>query len=657
MGTATLPRPADDRTHLRLAFLAALLASVFVILLARLWFIQIVAGDRYAALAERGRVRTVSLEAPRGRIFDRRGRVLVDNRQVHVVGVRLEEMGDRRAAVLAELGQLLGLDEEQLGERLADADSDPLRPVPVAFDVPERIALYLWEHQSTRFPGVYAELLPRRGYPHGRLAAHVLGYSGQITAEQLAQPAYRGYEAGTQVGMAGVERSYERLLDGTPGRRRLEIDAAGDVVRQLSERLPVPGGDLRLTIDLDMQSAAERALAAGVERARGLRDPEGRNGGRYAAPAGAVVVLDPRDGAVRAAASLPTYAPEAFVGGIDADSYGALIDPAHHAPLLNRTVQAAYPPGSVFKIVSAAAALRHGFASPDTTIPCPGQWRWGDQVFRNWTSADLGAKTLSAALAQSCDTVFYALAQQMWQAETDTGRPGEFIGEEATRFGYGARLGVDLPDERDGLVPGRAWRRRVWEQQHDSDCRQAREARDAARRRLLEELCSPEGAQWRGGDAVNLAIGQGDLLATPLQVATSMVAIANGGTVWQPHVGAGTDRGGRKATIAPRELGRLALPGPALQAIRGGLMGVTTADGTAAGAFRGTAIGVAGKTGTAESGPDQPFAWFAGYGPTQHARYVVVAMVEQGGSGSSTAAPIARDIFDALTAIEQQADP
>jgi penicillin-binding protein 2 len=637
--TATLPNVTDESTRLRLTFLAALLVTVFAILVVRLWYIQIVTGERYAALAERNRVRTVALEAPRGRVLDRAGRVLVDNRQVHVLGVRTDEMGDRREAVLSDLARLLGIAEADLHDRIAQAPEDPVRPVPVAFDVPERIALFVWEHQSTRFPGVYAELLARRTYPHGQLAAHVLGYAGQVTEELLAQPAYADVDPGAQVGLAGVERSYDRVLGGAPGRRVFEIDATGDVVRQLSERLPTPGADLQLTIDLDAQRLAERALAEGIAQARKQTDREDRGSGRFAAPAGAAVVLDPRDGALRAVASYPTFTPEAFVGGIDADSYAALIDPASNAPLINRGVQSAYPPGSVFKIVTAAAALRHRFATPETTFPCPGAWRWNGSgpPFRNWTPADLGDMTLSESLAQSCDTVYYELAKRMWEAEERSGSTREYVGQEARRFGFGAASGVDLPGERDGMVPGR------------------RALRESASDPVGGDLTEASG-QWRGGDAVNVAVGQGTLLTSPLQVAVSMAAVANAGAVPAPHVGATVhDPDGSSRAVRVREPTAVDLDPDALDTIRLGLEGVTAPGGTAGDAFAGAAMPVAGKTGTAEAGSDQPFAWFAGYGPTNSARHVVVVMVEQGGSGSTTAAPIAREIFDDLAALDDGA--
>lgn len=651
MRTTTLPR-TDERTRLRLAFIAAVLASLLVLLLARLWYVQIAAGDRYAAIAARGRVRELSLEAQRGRILDRHGRVLVDNRQVHVIGVRVDQMGDDRDVVIADLARLLGMSQQRIVDRIEEAGADPLRPTPVAFDVPERIALYVWEHQSTRFPGVYAELVPRRSYPHDRLAAHVLGYVGEVTAEQLEQYEYRDHAPGAQVGMAGVERSHDAALRGSPGLRRLEIDASGDVVRQLSERLPVPGADLQLTVDRDAQRLVEDALGRGLRRARRLDDPEDRGDGTFAAPAGAAVVLDPADGAVLAMSSLPTFAPDDFVGGITASRYAALLDPGRHSPLLNRAVQSVYPPGSVFKVVSTAAALRHRFATADSTLPCRGVWRWGDQQFRNWTTRDGGQMTLVQALARSCDTVFYELARQMWTDEERRGGGREYLTAEAGRFGYGAALDVDLPGERNGVVPGRTWRRRYWRDNHDSYCERANRASDDGTRALLTELCGPEGAQWRGGDAVNLSIGQGDLLATPLQVAASVAAVANGGTVWRPHVAAAVHHSRNRTDVtAARRVGRVGLDPDALGLLRRGLEAVTGPGGTAADAFAGAALPVAGKSGTAES-PTQPFAWFAGYAPADAPRYVVVALVEEGGSGSRIAAPIVRSIVDGLAALE-----
>jgi penicillin-binding protein 2 len=651
----TTPPATDERTRLRLTLLTGVLLSVFVVLVARLWFVQIVGGERYEALAERNRVRSATLEAPRGRVLDRAGRVLVDNRQVHTIGVRTDEMGDRRDEVLAELARLLGTDVADIRERSARAAADAVRPVTIAFDVPERIALFVWEHQATRFPGVYAELVPRRSYPHGRTAAHVVGYSGEITREQLDSGAYPGVDAGAQVGMAGIERSYDHALRGTPGTRELEIDAAGDVVRQTSERLPVRGADVHLTIDLEIQRGAEHALAAGIARARRQEDPEDRGSGRFAAPAGVAVVLDTADGAVRAMASYPAFDPAAFVGGIDAGSYAALLDPAAHSPLVNRAVQSTYPPGSVFKVVSAAAALRHGFVTPATEIDCPGAWRWNGAgvPFRNWTSEDLGPMTVGESLAQSCDTFYYELAKRMWETEERRGSSTELIGAEARRFGFGAPSGVDLPGERAGVIPGRRWRRRYWEEHRDSSCAQAQRATDAGTRQLLAELCSPAGARWRGGDAVNLSIGQGDMLASPLQVAVSMAAIATDGEVRAPHI-VGAVRGGGDASRGgpARAATALDLDARAMAAIRDGLEGVTAPGGTADSAFAGAAMPVAGKTGTAEAGAQQPFAWFAGYGPAADPRHVVVVMVEQGGSGSTTAAPIAREIFDGLAAMD-----
>lgn len=648
-------RPTNQGTRRRLTFFAALLVSALVVLLARLWFVQVAAGERYASLAESGRVRDLTLEAPRGRILDRHGRVLVENRPVHVVGVRTDEMGGRRAEVLADLETLLGLRTGELRDRIAAADDDTVQTAPIAFDVPERVALYVWEHQSTRFPGVYADRVLRRSYPRDRVASHTVGYTGEVTSEQLDTSEYRDVPAGAQVGLAGVERTYDAVLRGRAGSRSLEIDARGAVIRQVGERLPTPGADLALTLDLDIQRLVESELAAGLRRAGGRRDREGRGDGTFAAPAGAAVVLDPTDGAVRAMASLPTFEPGDFVGGISQDRYAELIAPGAHAPLLNRAIQATYPPGSVFKIVSTAAALRHGFATPTSTLPCPGSWRWSGsgQRFRNWIPADQGAMTLTTALIRSCDTVFYELAERMWTAEERRGGTAGYMTAEARRFGYGAALGIDLPGERAGIVPDRAWRKSYWQDHRESYCAGARRATDRGARALLTELCGPDGARWRGGDAVNLSIGQGDLLASPLQVATSLSVVANGGTIWRPRVAAAVHHvNGEIDDIPARAVARSPLDAEALAVLRDGLEGVTAPGGTAANALSGAALPVAGKSGTAESST-QPFAWFAGYAPAAAPRYVVAVVLEEGGGGSGAAGPIVRGIVDGLAELER----
>ncbi len=656
----TTRKPASpdetESTRLRLTFLTLLVVSLFVLLFSRLWFLQIMAGERFAELAEGNAVRTVSIEAPRGNILDRDGRVLVTNKYVYVVSVQVSEMGPRKDRVLSNLAELLDTTKAELEQAIATSTVSPVRPKPVATNVPEELVFYLWENQSTKYPGVYAELLPRRQYPHGQLAAHVLGYLGEISAEELATERYADYRQGDQVGWSGVEKSHEEQLRGVEGARNYEVNASGEVLRQIDEILPTPGNDLRLTIDLELQRMAEKALLNGLQRARATADSEARSkSGNFEAPAGAVVLLDPDNGAVRAMASWPSFAPERFVGGVSQRYYQSLLNERNDFPLLNRAIQSSYPPGSVFKIVTAAAALRNGFMGLEEELPCPGSWDWNGTVYNNWNPGDSGFMDIRASLVNSCDTVYYELARRMWTKEQETGAKVEYLPAEARRWGFGSELGIDLPSEVSGVVPGRAWRREYWQNAREGYCAQAKVSTDAYAKQLYTELCSPEGAKWRGGDEVNLSIGQGDMQTTPLQIVSAFGAVANGGTIYRPRVASATiSQDGLARRFEPGVVSRIGLADERLAAIREGLIGVTASGGTAGGVFGDFAVPVAGKTGTAEMKPKQPFAWFSAFAPVEDPEYVAVAVVEEGGGGSQTAAPIVKELFSGIFGVDAE---
>ena len=655
---STPPADEAESTRVRLTFLALLVVTLFVLLFARLWFLQVMAGSEFAGLAEGNAVRTVSLEAPRGRILDRNGEAIVENRYAFVVGVQpseLPEEEDEAQAVLADLADLLGESVEDLEHSISSSRSSPLRPRPVAVDVPEDTVLYIWENQSTRYPGVYAELLPQREYPHGDVAAHTVGYLGEISAEELESERYEHYQPGDVIGWAGVERTYEDTLRGEEGLRRLEVNPRGDVLRQLDEVLPTPGADLRLTLDLDVQQATEEALREGIEEARRTPDERGI-APTLEAPGGGVVVIDADTGEVHALASYPTFHPEEFVGGVSQDYYSGLLDSENDFPLINRAIQSSYPPGSVYKIVTAYAALEEGFISPDATLPCPARWEWNEQVFTNWSNFDSGEITMAQSLVESCNTVYYELARRIWNAEESGDGDEEILTAAGEKWGFGATQGIDLPSERAGVVPGRTWKRQFWESARDGYCAQAAAAADGSyEQRLYEELCSEQGARWRGGDAVNMSTGQGDVQTTPLQVANSFAAVANGGTLHTPRVGLEAER--RDGTVDEIDgplLGELGVSDSTLSVLRNGLEGVTSR-GTAESVFSDFPTTIAGKTGTAEFGKSrQPFAWFGGYNVAEHddRRFAVVALVEEGGGGSQTAAPIVRRVFEELLGYE-----
>jgi penicillin-binding protein 2 len=663
------PPASPDQTEsmrLRLAVLRLLVVSLLVVLVARLWFLQVMAGERYAMAAEGNAVRTLRVEAPRGRLLDRDGEPIVRNRYAQVVSVQPGEIPpQRKQAVLSDLANLLGIPITELSKRIEESRVSPFRPRPVAIDVPTDIVFYIHENASTRFPGVYADRLPLREYPYGTLAAHVIGHLGEISADQLSDPRFKDYRSGDVIGWAGVEHTYESVLRGVEGRRRLLVNAAGKVLGNFRESPPRPGGDLRLTIDLKSQQQVEKALARGIAVAQHQYDKEegsGR-GGLFKAPAGAAVVLDPRSGEIVAMASFPTYSPAEFVGGVSQQYWNWLQDKNNAFPLINRAIQASYPPGSVFKVVSAAAALQGGYLSQSGQLSCPASYEWNGTVYRNWRKRDSGSMDLATALEQSCDTVFYQLARSMWQDEqaTPKGQPTlERLAAQARGWGLGKVTGVDLPGERPGVVPGREWKREFWQRARSGYCVQAqRPDLSGYARRLYTDLCSPRGAVWHGGDEVNMAIGQGDVQTTPLQIADLFAGLANHGTVMRPHVVREIIRGdGVREPVKPTLLTPLPVSAADLSYIESGLIRVTGPGGTAGGVFGGFGVPIAGKTGTAELGKSkQPFAWFAGYNtqPVGGAQYVVVAMVEEGGGGSQTAAPIVRRIFEDLFGLPETA--
>jgi penicillin-binding protein 2 len=613
----------QERSRFRVATLGLVILSLFSALVARLWFLQVLAGDEYKTAAQGQAVRLVPIEPSRGRILDRHGETLVRNRPSLVVSVRKDEVVDPDAT-LDRLSALLEMPREEIQKRLDDKRIPPYTAVPIKEDVPEESIVYLMEHRDL-FPGVIGEMRPVRVYPHGALAAHILGYTGEITQEQLGREHYKGYKAGASVGRNGIEYAYERALHGVPGAVKLQVDASGAVRgAPLGRQEPVTGYDVVTTLDARVQQVVEDSLTKGIERARTIFHQE--SGKNYLAPAGGAVVIDPNNGEIIASASFPTFNPEAFVGGISQGEFDALADnPA--IPLLDRVTQAAFPPGSTFKVVTAGAAMQEGIANAVDRYDCPPSYRFADTTFRNWRARHSGRITLSQAVIESCDTVFYDFAAKFWQRFRKDGV--EVLQDYARKFGFGAKTGIEVPFEKAGRVADEEWL-------HEMNARYPK----AFPYKI-----------WLPGYTINMSIGQGDLLVTPLQLATAYGAIANGGTLWQPHVGMRIQEGSRVVTVPSKETGRLPLGPEALGVIRRGLEGVVTPGGTAAGAFAGFPLDrfpIAAKTGTAEINPKQPFAWFAAYGPAPNPQYVVVVMVEEGGHGGEVAAPIARRIFDGL---------
>ncbi len=667
-----------DRSGSRLFVLRVLVVAVLATLLGRLWFLQVHDGEAYAVAADSNRTRPVVTTAPRGEVLDASGRPLISNRTAMVVAVNrslLRREPDGGDAVLARLSAVVGLPPDELrrrttpcGERLPDgrvagsADGcwagSPYQPVPVAqYDTRDAAAtrsVLAIEENREDFPGVTADLQAVRDYPRGTLAAHVLGYLQPISEEEVARPEYAGVQGSALIGRAGVEQVYEPQLRGVDGVEQLLVDKDGTVTGTASTTPPTPGSTLVLSIDAEVQAVAERELQAAVEAAR--QRPYYRGGGNVVADSGSVVVMEAKTGRVVALASYPSYDPTLFTGGISTEEYRALLDEANGQPLLFRATQGAYAPASTFKVISSAAAVMAGQVGFDDVTPCPGVF--GPTRQSNFGDADLGALTLRTALVRSCDTNFYKLAYDAWLADgglRPVAEPKDPMISMALAFGLDARTGVDLPSEGTGLVPTRQWRQEYWESLKDDFCAgAANPAFDAERRARNQDSCV-DGFRFRGGQATNFAIGQGETLVTPLQLASVYATIANGGTIMTPRVGRALlpPGGGPAVEVAPQPKGTVPVSPEVLAALRDALHGAANEPGgTSYATFLGSGLDVAGKTGTGEVNGKQDTSWFASFAPYDDPELVVVGVVSQGGTGASTAAPMVREVYEGIYGLD-----
>ncbi len=598
-----------ERLKPRFAAFGLIVMAVLGVLLARLWSMQVLAGESYAAMAEDNRAREIAIEAPRGRILDRKGRPLVANRAsltvVAAPTVRSEP------EVVAALSALLDIPAHEIEARLSSRKEGPLEPRTLAFDVPVSVVAYLEENEA-RFPGVEVRSAAVRRYPNRKLGAHVLGYTGEISEEELENATFDDYATGDVVGKTGAERQFETVLRGDKGFRLLEVDATGRARRVLREAVAVPGRDVVLTLDRDVQKVAEEALSYAMDEARRQKFPR--------AKAGAVVALDVKSGEVLAMASAPTYDPEVFIGGVTEAEWKRLNSKNSEYPLNNRAVMAGYPPGSTFKVITGLAGLRQGLTGEWTTFFCPGKWTEMGEQWPKWCWQKRGHGTLDFrdGVSHSCDVVFYEIGHELYR------RGKEELQAEARSFGLGSVTGIDLPGEVKGRVPDAAWKRDFNENY-------------------------PEYRTWLPGDTVNLAIGQGDALTTPLQLAAVYAGLANGGSVMSPHILKEVrDAEGRPVLAAERKvLAKGDVTASNLDVIGRSLVDVTT-QGTAKGAFAGFPVPVAGKTGTSQVAGKDDYALFAAYAPADEPRYAVAIVIEQGGHGGSVAAPAARMVLSEL---------
>ncbi len=508
----------------RVAVLGALALGVFAILFFRLWALQVLSGDRYLRAAQDNQLRTLRLEAPRGSIVDRNGRLLVSNVPGTAIQIRTADLPkEGRYRLVQRLSTILHVPVARMTAAIEDRKNDPLTPITVKTAVHEDQVAYLYEHRA-EFPGVSIVQTYLRSYKHQALAAQILGYVGEISKEELDRLRGERYRGGDKIGKSGVESAFDRYLRGRPGAAQLRVDSLGRPQSALEVRAePRPGNSVRLTIDVELQQAAERALRYGIQLAR--------NNENWAANGGAIVAMNPRDGAILALASNPTYKPSIYVGRVDPKKLEPLVDrdvaKARNFPGLNRAIAGLYPPGSTFKPVTALAAMQEGLLSPYDSIQCTPTAVFGQdkQVFRNWNPNVNEPMTLPKALAASCDTYFYVVGNRFY----DEGREGRTrLQQWARRFGFGETAGLDIGGESSGLLPTPAWRKRTY---HTSIDR-----------------------AWQPGDSIQLAIGQKDLLVTPLQMARFYALLANGGKLVTPYVVADVEQPGSNGSPpgAPR---------------------------------------------------------------------------------------------------------
>ena len=616
-----------DPKKVRLSIMALIVCACFVALFSRLWYLQVLAADELQAVAKDNRVRLVEYEPPRGRLLDRHGNPLVESKRTLAVSLKrnLLENPLKKSFVLARLARRLNVDMVDMYDRLDDGTVSPYKPVAVAYDVAEDQAAYIEEHEKD-FPGVVIEKVWRRSVVRGNIASHILGFTNEIDENELKDPLWKGYDPGDIIGKAGVERTFDAYLRGEPRRERVVVDSAGDPTgkpRVVYEE--VAGSDLRLTISPRIQKITQSALTSGVMAARATG---------YQGRSGAAVVMDPNNGDVLAMSSYPTYDAKVVANGYServARSLGVYSDDPGDDALLNRPLLTPLQPGSTFKPITTAAALELDVVEPYDYIPCPGTFvpPGSFTEFYNWTTSDLPPMSIPTALEQSCNTVFYNLG---WRMESRWGVNGDNqlkFQRYVRNMGIGHTTGIELP-EHGGFVP------------------------DPTMCDIQEINYCPEG-EYLPGYTVNAAVGQGDLTATPMQMAVAYSSLVNGGRVIEPRIVSRVERSvldGKPEVVEkfqPVVRNEIGLDDTETSVIRAGMQAVVTS-GTARDAFAGFNVSVGGKTGTAQVGEEEGLsnAWFISYAPVTDPQYVTAVYVELAGHGGETAAPIAREIYEGI---------
>jgi len=618
---------AERTVRSRLLGLGLASSAVIAGLLARLWSMQLLSYDEYTTQAESNRTRTISLAAQRGRILDRNGKEIVGNRPSLAV-ISKPEVVDNEIEVQL-LGNLIGMPAAAVRRKIQDQTEGAQSDRTVATDVSRRVVAFIGEHPYL-FDGITVEERSARSYPYGRLASHVVGYTGTVTREQLEESAKKiddegaiVYETGDTVGQAGVEFMYESVLQGIRGEQNVHVDANGSVLEYSTSVEPQNGSDLILTIDATLQKACEDALAKTIDAVSATVSPE--------CCAGSVLVMDVTNGEILAMASAPTYSPNIFVGGISNDDWVSLQSEESANPLMNRAISGQYPSASTIKPLTALAALDNGIADEDSRYFCTGWWTgFGEGSGQYcWEHDGHGEMSVQTGITFSCDVVFYEIGKGFYES-----RDPEAFQAKLHEWGLGALTNIDLPGESAGRIPDAEWKWKYYTSASDID------------------------RQWKGGDFTNLAIGQGDLLVTPIQMACAYAGIATGGRVWQPHVLKSVrSRTGAGSVVDydPQILREIEESEKNLSIVQAGLVGMIYDESAwLAEHYESLPVRVAGKSGTGERAGHNPTAWFISYGPVEDPKYVVAATLEEATWASTSAMYINRDALGAIYGVPDE---
>ncbi len=566
----------------KFGFIGYLIIAIFILLALRLWQLQILQGKEYRRLSEANRLRIVNIPAPRGIIFDRNEIPLVKNSPYFFASVIPDEFDETKTHLFSKI---LNIPEEEILEKVKKSRNSPFIPVKLKYGINFNEIAFL-EARKSDLPGLIIEVEISRNYIHNDSASHIIGYLGRLTPTQIKDPAYKDIPADIFIGQWGVEKMFDNKLRGSPGKRIIEVNALGKEIRLLQETSPVKGEDITLSIDINFQKAAEKAFGEKV---------------------GALVALKPDTGEILSLVSNPRFDPNLFTKGMTSEQWLAISNDKRN-PLLNRTIQSQYPPGSIFKIVTAVAGLEERLISPDLKIDCRGEIKYGSQKFGCWKNGGHGNVNLHRAIVESCDVYFYEVGRRLGI---------DRLASYAKNFGLGEKTGIELAKEKSGVIPDTQWKLKNKKQ------------------------------SWYLGDTFNAAIGQGYVALTPLQAATMINTFANGGILYKPTL---------IKDVQPIALGKINMDKETFNIVKSGLFGVVNGPG-GTGASARSYYKIAGKTGTAQVIANrsrlkylpekyQDHAWFVAFAPVEKPEISLSVLVEHGGHGGGAAAPIAKTVIE-----------